>query len=199
MLVGRDDVYDRLKALGVTNPQEYEVHNSRTSEMVPQMVDFLYERLQRRGYLKRDAERLINQDRNIFGSVMLQLGQADAMITGITRTYAQSFREIRRVIDPVDGKVPFGIHLLVGQSHTVFIADTTVNERPSGEELADIAERTAAVARRMGHEPRVAFLSIRPSAIPKASGSTMSATASPRSTSARSVSNMKATCRPTLR
>ena len=159
VLVGRDDVYDRLKALGVTNPQEYEVHNSRTSEMVPQMVDFLYERLQRRGYLKRDAERLINQDRNIFGSVMLQLGQADAMITGITRTYAQSFREIRRVIDPVDGKVPFGIHLLVGQSHTVFIADTTVNERPSGEELADIAERTAAVARRMGHEPRVAFLS----------------------------------------
>ncbi len=159
VLVGRDDVYDRLKALGVTNPQEYEVHNSRTSEMVPQMVDFLYERLQRRGYLRRDAERLINQDRNIFGSVMLQLGQADAMITGITRTYAQSFREIRRVIDPVDGKVPFGIHLLVGQSHTVFIADTTVNERPSGEELADIAERTAAVARRMGHEPRVAFLS----------------------------------------
>ncbi|MGE7205605.1 NADP-dependent malic enzyme [Sphingomonas sp. NPDC019816] len=159
VLVGRDDVYDRLKALGVTNPQEYEVHNSRTSEMVPQMVEFLYERLQRRGYLKRDAERLINQDRNIFGSVMLQLGQADAMITGITRTYAQSFREIRRVIDPVDGKVPFGIHLLVGQSHTVFIADTTVNERPSGEELADIAERTAAVARRMGHEPRVAFLS----------------------------------------
>lgn len=159
VLVGRDDVYDRLKALGVTHPQEYEVHNSRTSEMVPQMVDFLYERLQRRGYLKRDAERLINQDRNIFGSVMLQLSQADAMITGITRTYAQSFREIRRVIDPVDGKVPFGIHLLVGQSHTVFIADTTVNERPSGEELADIAERTAAVARRMGHEPRVAFLS----------------------------------------
>ncbi|WP_294210879.1 NADP-dependent malic enzyme [uncultured Sphingomonas sp.] len=159
VLVGRDDVYDRLKALGVTNPKEYEVHNSRTSEMVPQMVDFLYERLQRRGYLRRDAERMINQDRNIFGSVMLQLGQADAMITGITRTYAQSFREIRRVIDPVDGKVPFGIHLLVGQSHTVFIADTTVNERPSGEELADIAERTAAVARRMGHEPRVAFLS----------------------------------------
>ncbi|MBB4611121.1 NADP-dependent malic enzyme [Sphingomonas yabuuchiae] len=159
VLVGRDDVYDRLAALGVTNPQEYEVHNSRTSEMVPQMVDFLYQRLQRRGYLRRDAERMINQDRNIFGSVMLQLGQAEAMITGITRTYAQSFREIRRVIDPVDGKVPFGIHLLVGQSHTVFIADTTVNERPSGEELADIAERTAAVARRMGHEPRVAFLS----------------------------------------
>ena len=159
VLVGRDDVYDQLRALGVANPEEYEVHNSRTSEMVPQMVDFLYERLQRRGFLKRDVERMINQDRNTFGAVLLQLGVADAMITGITRTYAQAFRGIRRVIDPIEGKVPFGIHLLVGQSHTVFMADTTINERPSAEELADIAERTAAVARRMGHEPRVAFLS----------------------------------------
>ncbi len=159
VLVGRDDVHDRLRALGVANPEEYEVHNSRTSEMVPQMVDFLYQRLQRRGFLKRDAERMINQDRNTFGAVLLQLGVADAMITGITRTYAQTFRDVRRVIDPVGGKVPFGIHLLVGQSHTVFMADTTINERPSAEELADIAERTAAVARRMGHEPRVAFLS----------------------------------------
>lgn len=159
VLVGRDDVHDRLRALGVANSDDYEVHNSRTSEMVPQMVDFLYGRLQRRGFLKRDVERMINQDRNTFGAVLLQLGVADAMITGITRTYAQAFRGVRRVIDPVDGKVPFGIHLLVGQSHTVFMADTTINERPSGEELADIAERTAAVARRMGHEPRVAFLS----------------------------------------
>ena len=159
VLVGRDDVHDRLAALGVKDPLEYEVHNSRTSTLVPRMVDFLYARTQRRGYLRRDAERMINQDRNTFGAVMLQLGEADAMITGITRTYAQTLRDVRRVIDPVAGQVPFGIHILVGQSHTVFIADTTVNERPTGEELADIAEQTAQVARRMGHEPRVAFLS----------------------------------------
>jgi len=159
VLVGRDDVHDRLRALGVEKPEEYEVHNSRHSPLVPRMVDFLYARLQRRGYLRRDAERMINQDRNTFGAVMLQLGEADAMITGITRTWAQSMRGVRRVIDPAAGQVPFGMHILVGQSHTVFIADTTVNERPSGEELADIAERAAAVARRMGHEPRVAFLS----------------------------------------
>jgi malate dehydrogenase (oxaloacetate-decarboxylating)(NADP+) len=111
------------------------------------MVDFLYARVQRRGLLRRDVERMINQDRNTFGAVMLQLGEADAMITGITRTYAQTMREVRRVIDPAEGRTPFGIHILVGQSHTVFIADTTV------------AERTAKVARAMGHEPRVAFLS----------------------------------------
>ena len=159
VLVGRDDVHDRLAALGIADPTEYEVHNSRTSTHVPRMVDFLYARLQRRGYLRRDVERMINQDRNIFGAVLLQLGEADAMITGITRTWAHTMREVKRVIDPEQGRTPFGIHILVGQSHTVFIADTTVNERPSPEELADIAERTAQVARRMGHEPRVAFLS----------------------------------------
>jgi malate dehydrogenase (oxaloacetate-decarboxylating)(NADP+) len=123
------------------------------------MVELLYARLQRRGYLRRDCERMVNQDRNIFGALLLQLGEGDAMITGITRTYGETMRQIYRVIDPAAGKTPFGIHLLVGQSHTVFIADTTVNERPTAEQLADFAEQTAAVARRMGHEPRVAFLS----------------------------------------
>ena len=159
VLVGREDVYDRLKALGVDDPQGFEVQNSRTSPLIERMVDFLYGRLQRRGFLRRDVEKMINQDRNIFGAVLLQLGEADAMITGTTRTWAQSMREVRRVIDPEKGRTAFGIHILVGQSHTVFIADTTVNERPTAEQLADIAEQTAAVARRMGHEPRVAFLS----------------------------------------
>jgi malate dehydrogenase (oxaloacetate-decarboxylating)(NADP+) len=159
VLVGRDDVHDRLRALGVKDVESYEVHNSRTSALVPRMVDFLYQRLQRRGYLRRDCERMINQDRNIFGAVLLQLGEADAMITGVTRTYAQTMREVRKVIDIEAGRTAFGIHVMVGQTHTVFMADTTINERPSAEELADIAEQTAAVARRMGHEPRVAFLS----------------------------------------
>jgi len=159
VLVGRDDVHDRLRALGVKDPETYEVHNSRTSKLVPQMVDFLYKRLQRRGYLRRDVERMINQDRNIFGATLLQLGEAHAMITGITRTWAVSMREVKRVIDAEAGRTPFGVHIMVGQSHTVFIADTTVNERPTPEQLADFAEQTAAVARRMGHEPRVAFLS----------------------------------------
>jgi len=159
VLVGRDDVHDRLRALGISEPESFEVHNSRNSPLVPAMVDFLYKRLQRRGYLRRDCERMVNQDRNIFGSLLLQLGEGDAMITGITRPYSQNMREIRRVIDVGEGRTAFGVHLLVGQSHTVFIADTTVNERPNAQELADIAEQTAQVARRMGHEPRVAFLS----------------------------------------
>jgi malate dehydrogenase (oxaloacetate-decarboxylating)(NADP+) len=159
VLVGRDDVPERLKALGVDDPDSFELHNSRNSPLVPKMVDTLYARLQRRGYLRRECESMVNQDRNIFGALLLELGEADAMITGVTRPYSQTMRQVRRVIDPIEGRRPFGIHVLVGQSHTIFMADTTVNERPSATDLADIAEHTAAVARRMGHEPRVAFLS----------------------------------------
>ena len=158
VLVGRESVHERLQKLGA-NPDDFELHNSVNSPLVPRMVEFLYGRLQRRGYLRRDIERIVNRDRNIFGALLLQLGEADAMITGVTRTYAETMRQVKRVIDYQEGRTAFGIHVLVGQSHTVFIADTTVNERPTAEELAAIAEGTAQVARRMGHEPRVAFLS----------------------------------------
>ena len=159
VLVGRDQrVTEKLVELGV-NPDDYEIHNSVQSPLVDKMVDRLYARLQRRGYLRRDIQRMVNRDRNIFGALLLQMDQADAMITGVTRTFGQTMRELRRVLDPKKNEIPFGIHVMVGKTHTVFIADTTVNERPSAEELAHIAEKTAAVARRMGHVPRVAFLS----------------------------------------
>jgi malate dehydrogenase (oxaloacetate-decarboxylating)(NADP+) len=81
------------------------------------------------------------------------------MITGMTRTFAQTVREVNLVLDKKPGALPFGIHMMIGKNHTTFLADTTINERPNAEELAHIARETAAVARRMGHEPRVAFLS----------------------------------------
>ncbi|MET0365179.1 MAG: NADP-dependent malic enzyme, partial [Sphingobium sp.] len=158
VLVGRQEVYDKLRALGVQDPESYEVHNSVNSPLVPRMVDMLYERLQRRGYLRRDCERMVNRDRNVFGALLIELGEADAMITGVTRTYAQTMREVRRVIGAQE-RTAFGVHIIVSQHQTVFIADTTVNERPTARELADIAVGTAAVARRMGYEPRVAFMS----------------------------------------
>ncbi len=159
ILVGRDGVPEQLRALGVDNPESIEVHNSRNSPLVEKMVDLLYGRLQRRGYMRRDCERMVNQDRHVFGALLLALGEADAMITGVTRHFRQVLNDIDLVIDPVPGKSPFGIHVLVGQSHTVFMADTAVIERPTAAQLADIADQTTQVARRMGHEPRVAFLS----------------------------------------
>jgi malate dehydrogenase (oxaloacetate-decarboxylating)(NADP+) len=159
VLVGRDTIYDRLAELGVEDPRSFEVLNSRSFPRVPEMVDHLWSRLQRKGYLQREVERMVNQDRNTFAALLMALGAADGMITGVTRPYAQSLRQIRRVLDPQPGVTPFGIHVMVGQTHTSFIADTTVTERPDAEQLAQIAIRTAGVARRMGHEPRVAFLS----------------------------------------
>jgi malate dehydrogenase (oxaloacetate-decarboxylating)(NADP+) len=159
VLVGRDDVHDRLRALGVEDAESFEVHNSRSWGRIGEMVDQLYARVQRKGHLRRDVERLVNQNRNIFAAMLLEMGEADVMITGVTRPYAQTMGEILRVIDPQEGVTPFGIHLLVGQNHTVFMADTTVTERPTTEQFVDIAVHTAAVARRMGHEPRVAFVS----------------------------------------
>ena len=160
VLVGRDDrVREKLQELGVSDPDRFEIHNSRNSPLVPDMVNMLYERLHRKGHMERDIKRMVNQDRNIFGSALLAMDQGDAMITVVTRPYSQTFKDVAKVIDVEKGRTAFGIHVMVGQSHTVFMADTTVNERPSAEELADIAEQTAAVARKMGHEPRVAFLS----------------------------------------
>ena len=164
VLVGRTDrVLDKLAALGVDNPSSFEVQNSVESDKVPQMVEHLYTKLQRRGYTERDVRRMVNQDRNIFAALLLELGHGDAMISGITRPFAQTAREIGRVLGPKvgdkPGAVPFGVHMMIGKTQTTFMADTTMNERPSAAELAHIARETAAVARRLGHEPRVAFLS----------------------------------------
>ena len=160
VLVGRTQaVRDKLVDLGVSDPDAYEIQNSADSELVPAMVDYLYKRLQRRGYTERDVRRMVNQERNIFASLLVALDHGDAMISGLTRPFAQTMREVRHVLDPKPGAIPLGVHLMIGKNYTVFLADTTINERPDAKELAQIARETAKIARRLGHEPRVAFLS----------------------------------------
>ena len=160
VLVGRTKaVLDKLHQLSVSDPGSFEIQNSADSEHVPAMVDYLYNRLQRRGNTERDVRRMVNQERNVFAALLVALGHADGMISGLTRTYAQTMREVNLVLDKKEGALPFGIHMMIAKNHTTFLADTTINERPSASELAYIARETAAVARRMGHEPRVAFLS----------------------------------------
>ncbi|MEP7130371.1 MAG: NADP-dependent malic enzyme [Sphingomicrobium sp.] len=159
VLVGREEVYDLLKEIGVENPKEYEVLNSRNSPLVGRAVEHIYQKHQRHGFLRREIERLVNQDRNYFASAMLALGEADAMITGTTRPFSQSLRQVRTVIDDERGATPFGVNVIVSRNHTVLIADTAVTERPTAEQYAAIALRSSAFARRMGLEPRVAFTS----------------------------------------
>jgi malate dehydrogenase (oxaloacetate-decarboxylating)(NADP+) len=159
VLVGREEVYELLKEMGVDDPRQYEVLNSRNSPLVGRAVDFIYAKHQRHGMLRREVERLVNQDRNYFASAMLALGEADAMITGTTRPFSQSLKQVRLVINDEPDTTPFGVTVVVGRNHTVLVADTAVTERPTAEQYAAIAMRSSAFARRMGLEPRVAFTS----------------------------------------
>jgi malate dehydrogenase (oxaloacetate-decarboxylating)(NADP+) len=136
VLVGRTQaVKDKLAELGVDDGDSFEIQNSADSDLVPQMVEHLYAKLQRKGFTERDVRRMVNQERNIFAALLLELGHGDAMISGLTRTFAQTAREVNRVLgpkaSPLPGAVPFGIHMMIGKTQTIFMADTTINERPS--------------------------------------------------------------------
>ncbi len=160
VLIGREEVVrEQLAAIGQPGVTDLEIHNARLSDANRRYTDYLYRRLQRKGALHRDCQRMVNQDRNVFAALMVAQGDAHAMVTGLTRTFGVSFDEISRVIDVKAGERVFGLTVFVTRNRTVFIADTTVNVQPSAEILADIAVQAAAKARRMGHEPRVALLS----------------------------------------
>jgi len=160
ILVGRNEpILEAFKRIGVTDPENYPIHNSANSPLVPAMVEQLYARLQRKGYLKRDVQRMVNNERNVFAALLVEMGEADAMVSGVTRHFNQVMSQVQLVVDPLPGQTPFGFHVFAGRAGTFLIADTTVNERPNGVQLADIAVKTAGAARRIGMEPRVAFLS----------------------------------------
>jgi malate dehydrogenase (oxaloacetate-decarboxylating)(NADP+) len=125
----------------------------------PEYASYLYERLQRKGFLFRDCQRLVNQDRNHFASCMVALGDADAMVTGVTRNFSVALEDVRRCIDPKPGHRVIGVSLVLApRGRMVIVADTAVTEMPDAQELAEIAIEVAGVARRLGHEPRLALL-----------------------------------------
>jgi malate dehydrogenase (oxaloacetate-decarboxylating)(NADP+) len=161
ILIGREDrVRATMAGLGLPMPDGIEIHNARLSGNNRKYADFLYGRLQRRGYLARDCQRMVNQDRNIFAGCMVAVGDADAMVTGLTRSSAVCLDAIRMVMDPAPGRTAFGLSLMVGfRGTTLFVADTLIHERPEPEQLVGIAMGAAAAARLLGHEPRVALLS----------------------------------------
>jgi malate dehydrogenase (oxaloacetate-decarboxylating)(NADP+) len=160
VLIAREDrVHATLRALGMTLPDGITICNARLSDHNKRYTDLLYARLQRRGYLIRDVQRLVNQDRNVFASAMLAAGDADAMVTGLTRARSICLDAVNMAIDPQPGRTAFGLTMMLGQRETIFIADTLMHERPSPPLLADIAEGAAAYAEKLGHQPRVALLS----------------------------------------
>ena len=161
VLIGREErIRETMRRIGLSGAGDLEMHNARLSHANKTYTDFLYARLQRRGALHRDCQRMVNQDRNIFAACMVACGDADAMVTGATRNYFTAFEEVMRVLGPKDDSQVFGYALLLSRGRSVFVADTTAHARPDAAQLADIAVQSARRARQMmGQEPRIAFLS----------------------------------------
>jgi malate dehydrogenase (oxaloacetate-decarboxylating)(NADP+) len=159
LLVGREPrVRETAQALGVELGSGIEIINAALSSRNAAYAAYLYERLQRRGFLQRDCQRLINQDRNHFASCMVALDDADAMVTGVTRNFSVALEDVQRCIDPKPGHRVIGVSLVLARGRTVLVADTAVTEMPNAADIADIAIEAARVARSLGYEPRLALL-----------------------------------------
>jgi malate dehydrogenase (oxaloacetate-decarboxylating)(NADP+) len=159
VLVGREELVKQAMSRMGLSGEFLEIHNARKSSKNPVYLDHLYQRLGRKGYLRRDCQRMVNQNRNIFAACMVACGEADAMVTGLTRSFNVAYEDIRRALDPKPRRRVFGLSVMVLPNRSVFLADTSVHELPGPEILADIAMQSAEEARAMGHEPRVALLS----------------------------------------
>ncbi|CAN7146700.1 NADP-dependent malic enzyme [Phenylobacterium sp. LjRoot219] len=161
VLVGREElVHANMRLVGLDPADvKLEIINARLSHWNQEFVDNLYERLQREGFLRRDVQRLINQDRNAFGASMVALGYADGMVTGVTRAFDQVLNEVLQVIDPAPGGRVMGMSVVLAKGRTLFIADANVTELPDAEELVEIALEAARAVRNLGYTPRVAFMS----------------------------------------
>ncbi|MCP2678764.1 NADP-dependent malic enzyme [Maricaulaceae bacterium NA33B04] len=159
ILVAREDrAKANMRELGLPD-DTLRIINARLSDENADYGDWLYKRLQRQGYLRRDVQRLVNNDRNVFSACMLKFGHADGMVTGVTRHFTNTLADIQKVLDPAPGCRVIGLALAMAQGRTFLIADTNVTEFPTPDELADIAEGAANAARRLGLTPRVAFMS----------------------------------------
>ena len=160
VLIGRENrVAEQMEKLGLPLVEGIEITNAKLSRSTDEYIDFMYGRLQRRGYLHRDCERMVKRDRNVFGACMVAFGDADALVTGLTRNYQIALDQISRAIDKEPDTPVFGLSLVMLEGRTLFVADTAVHESLDPEEMADVAQEAARIARRLGHEPRVALVS----------------------------------------
>jgi len=152
-------VKEQLKEIGLDEDYKIKIVNSTDKEKRELYTKKLYSKLQRQGLLERDVDRLIRNDRIVWGSSMVDCGDADAMVTGNIRHYAASIESLKKVVDPRPGEILFGLNMLITPKKTIFIADTQVNDFPSAEKLTKIAMSSVRVARLFGFDPKVAFLS----------------------------------------
>ena len=160
LIAKKEIVKKKLKEIGLDEKYNIEVVNSTDSEKRERYAKHLYAKMQRKeGLLERDCDRLVRSDRVVWGTCMVSCGDADAMVSGNTRRYTSTLDKVKRVVDPRSGEIIFGLNIMVNRGRTVFVADTTVHEIPTAEQLSRIAISCARVARLFGFDPKVAFLS----------------------------------------
>ena len=161
ILVGKKEkIKERIKEIGYDDHFGIEIINSTDSEKREKYVNYLFKKMQReQGLLERDCDRLVRNDRVIWASCMVACGDADGAVTGNTRRFGASLNKITQVIDPRAGEIMFGLNMVVSKGKTIFVGDTSVNEYPSSEELAEIAISAARVVKLFGFVPKVAFVS----------------------------------------
>ena len=161
LVVGRDDdVKSKLEDLGLADAiNELEVVNAAKTEHLESYKDFLYERLKRKGFDPADVHRIASRDRHVFAALMLAHGHGDGLVTGVTRKSAIVLDRINHVFDANADNGVTGVTALIHKGRIILISDTLVQEWPNEKDLADIAENAAVVARQLGLEPRVAFVS----------------------------------------
>ena len=152
-------VKEQLKEIGLDENYKIKIVNSTDKEKRERYTKKLYSKLQRKGLLERDVDRLIRNDRVIWGSSMVECGDADAMVTGNIRHYAASIESLKKVVEARSGEILFGLNMIITPKKTVFVADTQVNDFPSSKDLIKIAMSSVRVARLFGFDPKVAFLS----------------------------------------
>jgi malate dehydrogenase (oxaloacetate-decarboxylating)(NADP+) len=159
ILIGRASaIREAFESAGIGLTDAVEIHDTSLDDRRQQYAEFLYARLQRRGYLLSDCQRLVNNDRNVFGACMVAMGHADGMVTGVTRNWYTAYEDVRKVLDTREQRRAIGVSLALMRGRAVLVADVSVIDMPTGEQLADIAEEAVGVARRLAIEPRVALL-----------------------------------------
>ena len=161
VVIGREaEIIKMLERAGLADAiDEIEIHNAALTEYLETYKEYLYNRIQRKGFNQEDCHKLASRDRHVFSALMVAHGHADGMVTGATRKSAHILELLNHVYDALPGDGAVGVTALLHRGRVLFIADTLVHEWPEAEDLADIAERAAHVVRKMGLEPRVAFVS----------------------------------------
>jgi malate dehydrogenase (oxaloacetate-decarboxylating)(NADP+) len=151
-------IREAFATAGLSLTEAIEMHDTSLDDHRAEYAEFLFARLQRSGYLLRDCQRLVNNDRNVFAACMVAMGHADGMVTGVTRNWYTAYEDIRRVLDARAERRVIGVSLALIRGRAVLVADASVTDMPDSEEIADIAEEAVRVARRLAIEPRVALL-----------------------------------------